>query len=313
MQEERQYQVIEKTEKKTVLKIENETGDAVFTAYEVFPGVELVFDAVHINKCHLGMGNSGNFIVIQHCKEGRMENAYGDEYFYLSAGDLAVIKRHDFNLEYEFPLRHYHGIAIAIDVDKAPKCFSCFIKDVDIRPSTIADRLCGEKGCYIARSEQYVEHIFSELYSVPDSIRDGYFKVKILELLLVLSGIQTEAKEESGHRLHSEQVRLAKEIKAFLSENMDRRITITELAEQFYVSESQIKNVFKAVYGVPVFSFMRVQKMQAAALQLIHSDRPITDIALDFGYDNASKFSSAFKEIMGDTPVQYRKDHRQYN
>ena len=49
--------------------------------------------------------------------------------------------------------------------------------------------------------------------------------------------------------------------------------------------------------------------MNAAALQLIHTERTVTDIASEFGYDNTSKFSAAFAKIMGETPAEYRKQH----
>ena len=65
------------------------------------------------------------------------------------------------------------------------------------------------------------------------------------------------------------------------------------------------------MYGVPVFSYIRIQKMQAAALQLIHTPLTVMEIAAGCGYDNASKFASAFREIMGETPAEYRKMHSQ--
>ena len=33
------------------------------------------------------------------------------------------------------------------------------------------------------------------------------------------------------------------------------------------------------------------------------------EIAEEFGYENESKFSAAFKKIMGDSPGVYRKEH----
>lgn len=60
------------------------------------------------------------------------------------------------------------------------------------------------------------------------------------------------------------------------------------------------------VYGMPVVSFLRAQKMQCAAQVLIHTQRSIQDIAAEYGYENEGKFSTAFK---GDSPSVYRKEH----
>jgi AraC-like DNA-binding protein len=48
--------------------------------------------------------------------------------------------------------------------------------------------------------------------------------------------------------------------------------------------------------------------MNAAAVMLRQTNESVISIALDLGYDNASKFASAFKDVMGKTPSEYRKD-----
>ena len=60
---------------------------------------------------------------------------------------------------------------------------------------------------------------------------------------------------------------------------------------------------------MPVISFIRMQKMQHAAQALIHTTCTIEEIAEEFGYENESKFSAAFKKIMGDSPSVYRREH----
>lgn len=246
---------------------------------------------------------------IHHCREGRMEQGREDGSAYIMPGDLSVtVKRHHL-CEYSFPLCHYHGISICIDTDAAPECLSCFLEDVNVRPRELAKRLCGKEGCFIIRSQAYIEHIFSELYSVPGSCRKGYFKVKILELLLVLGSVSPEKNSASALSLSKMQADLAKEAAAWLSENLDRQTTVAELSGRFHVSQTHLQNAFKGVYGVPVSSYIRILKMQSAALRLIHTDTAILEIAAEFGYSNAGKFASAFQKIMGETPGEYRKMH----
>ena len=287
----------------------NDTGDAQITVYQVFPGIELSYNAVHMDRFELGAAAEGSIIEIHHCLEGRIEQQHRDQFFYLMPGDLSIALRSRTRREYTFPLHHYHGISITVNTDVAPRCFSCFLKDITVQPLEVARKLCADDRSHIIRSESYVEHIFSELYSVPDSIREGYMKIKILELFLVLSGIDAGA-QELPPTLSGLQVRIAKEAAAYMAQNMDRRVTIGELAEQFHVSQTHLKQAFKGVYGVPVYSYIRIQKMQRAALMLIHSERPILEIAGECGYDNGSKFAGAFKEIMGETPTEYRKAHK---
>lgn len=289
--------------------LQDERGEARSTVYPVFSGIELICHSVHRDRCSLGSSASGRVVEIHHCREGRIEQQYGDTFFYLMPGDLSISIRETPVSEYRFPLWHYHGISIVVDLAKAPKCLSCFLEDVNVQPLAVAKKLCGDGNCFVLRRDAAIEHIFSELYSVPESYRKGYYKIKILELLLVLSGKDPAAEPIAVSGISAEQVTLAKQAAAFLGENMDQRITVAELSARFHVSQTHLQNAFKGVYGVPVFSYVRIGKMQAAALQLIRTDRSVTEIASAHGYDNASKFSAAFREIMGETPAEYRKMH----
>lgn len=292
-----------------IYRFRNGRGDAKVDSYKVFPGIELNIYSVHMDSFFFGAEEEGNFMEIHHCSEGRMEQGQKDGSAYIMPGDLSVtVKRQRFG-EYSFPLCHYHGISICIDTDTAPECLSCFLEDVNVRPKELAMRLCGNENCFIIRSQAYIEHIFSELYSVPEDGKKGYFKIKILELLFVLGSVSPEKNSASALSLSNMQADLAKKAAAWLSENLERQVSVSELSGRFHVSKTHLQNAFKGVYGVPVSSYIRVLKMQSAALRLIHTDTSILDVAAEFGYSNAGKFASAFHKIMGETPGKYRKMH----
>ena len=80
-----------------------------------------------------------------------------------------------------------------MDPGLAPRCLSCFLEDVEVQPAALAEKFCAAGGYFAARSSRRVEHVFSELYQVPEDLRRGYLKVKILELLLFLSALEVPA------------------------------------------------------------------------------------------------------------------------
>lgn len=293
---------------------ENETGDAQITVYTIFPGIQVVYNSVHMDQLELARNNQrGKYIVIQHCMEGRMEQENNGDFFYLMPGDLSISLKERMAQSYSFPLHHYHGVTIAIDTDAAPKCFSVFMEDVNVQPAAVVERLLGGRNNAILRSDTYISHVFSEIYTMREDMRMGFLKIKVLELLCILNIIDPPSMELPEHSLSRVQVNLAKATAAYIAENMDRRVTIQELAKRFSVSDAYLKMVFKGVYGVPVFSYIRIQKMQCAAQMLVQTDRSIANIAGEFGYSNESKFSAAFKAIMGDTPGVWRKLHAKVN
>ena len=235
-----------------------------------------------------------------------MECHFRDEFCYAAPGDLVIGRADERSETTYFPLKHYHGITVRIDIEKAPGCLSCILDDVTVRPQALAEKFCGSRSCFTARSDASVEHIFSELYSVPEEIKKGYFKIKVLELLLFLSSFNIENDESKDKVFSKSQVALAKEISRFLTENMDRRVTLEQLSDHFHVSGTHIKNIFKGVYGVPLYAYIRTVKMESAAYMLEYTDKTVTEIAGEHGYDNSSKFARAFRDVKGVSPSEYR-------
>ena len=296
-------QTIEKKE----YRFHNPRGDAELTVYQVFPGVELAYSSVRMDHFDPGEVMGRNMIEIHHCREGRLEHSFGDEHLCLMPGDFSISLGNTATRAFRYPLRHYHGITIGIREDMARQWQAGFMEDIPIQPLEVTRRLCGSRYNHIIPNDERIGHIFVELYRVPEHIRKGFFKLKITELFLVLSGMDECGDKVTQCMLPQSQIQLANTVAAYLSGHMDQHITIPELARQFHVSDTQLKNAFKGVYGMPIFSYMRMQKMQAAARLLIQTEKSIADIANEFGYKNTSKFSAAFHAVIGDHPGAYRK------
>ena len=284
-----QATVLHQNTEHTVYHLDDADGEVVQTVYPVFPGIEIAYHDVHATFCAMQRTHASGCLEIHHCREGRIAYPYGGACFFLAPGDLAVVQRTQAAAPARFPTGHYHGITVSIDPARAPDCLSCFLEDVEVRPSALIEKFCADAACFVTRSSQGVAHIFSELYSVPEGIRKGYFKVKILELLLFLSAFPMQAAQPQ-HSYPQSQVQLAEQVGAYLLENTERRLTVAELAQRFGASAA----------------FLRAQKMHGAARLLRQTDRTVLDIAGQFGYDNGSKFAKAFRDVIGVSPNAYR-------
>lgn len=281
------------------------------TSYEVFPGITVIYNDIRAERFSGRHYESGSVFEINHCRRGRIEYELagdgGDEFRYLAQGDLSISCGADFREDAYFPLRYYQGITVLIDTGQAPGCLSCFLDDVEVHPKLLMKKFDNSGRGYVTRSNESIEHIFSELYSVPERIKKGYLKVKILELLLFLSAMEPEKTEETK-MVSAAHAGLAKEVCRYLTDRMDQKITLDMLAAAFHVSATLIKTCFRDVYGVSVYSYIRTQKMEKAAVMLRETDLQVTEIAGELGYDNSSKFAKAFKDVKGVAPGRYRKN-----
>ncbi|MBR1781760.1 MAG: helix-turn-helix transcriptional regulator [Oscillospiraceae bacterium] len=289
-----------------VERIHDETGAMTLTHYPVFPGIELIYHDVHLQQHSHTPAEGGRRYVITHCNVGRIECEWNDGFFYLEPGDISICRRDAVRTDSYYPISRYQGLTIVLREDQTPGCMSCFLADVDVYPVEVLDRLCGDADCFVMRAHPGIAHIFSELYSVPESIRTGYFKVKVLELMLFLS-CETGAENQARSRtIPKSQVELGKRVCKFLSAHLSEKITIDHLARAFHVSPTQLKTSFKAVYGTSVYAYLRHLKMLAAATELRGGNATILEVAGHYGYDNASKFAKAFRDEMGMSPNEYR-------
>lgn len=286
------------------LRSETGAGSVLLTRWAVFPGMDLIYRDIHAHICREDRNGPGEQLEIHHCLEGRVEYRNGDRYFYLAPGDLLVARSSSLPRSSRFPTGHYHGIAVLIDPAAAPECLSCILRDVNVRPAALAEKLCSGGAVFTARSSRRVKHVFSELYTVPEDLRAGYLKVKLLELLLFLSTLSPET--AAPHGCTAAQVTLAERVRERLLAESDRTVTLTELSRQLGVSAAQIKSSFTGVYGMSPAAYLRAQRMHGAAELLRQTDRTVLDIAGQFGYDNASKFAKAFRDVIGVSPREYR-------
>ena len=88
------------------------------------------------------------------------------------------------------------------------------------------------------------------------------------------------------------------------------RVSFEELSKQYLMNTTTLKSVFKAVYGMPIASYMKEYRMKLASNMLLHEDKSISEIAAAVGYKSQSKFTSAFRDIFQILPTAYQKLYR---
>jgi len=84
------------------------------------------------------------------------------------------------------------------------------------------------------------------------------------------------------------------------------KISLDDLARKAHLSKRQFQRIFTECIGrSPIDHLLHVRVQRAAGL-LRQTDRSITDIAFDCGFNDSNYFTRQFRNVMDHTPKQYR-------
>lgn len=131
----------------------------------------------------------------------------------------------------------------------------------------------------------------------------------VLYLMLILHYIEQECIAESSAvvREHNE---TAEKICAYLAANYQQRFSLTEVAARFYLSPYYLSRLFRRVTGQSIVDYLNNRRIEAGQKLLEQTELSISDVAEQIGFASAAHFRRVFRETMGLSPMQYRKEHK---
>lgn len=88
--------------------------------------------------------------------------------------------------------------------------------------------------------------------------------------------------------------------------NLDEAPALDALARQACLSSYHFHRVFRGMVGETALELVRRLRLERAAWQLATTDRPITMIAFDAGYETHEAFTRAFRTSYDDSPTGFR-------
>ena len=83
-------------------------------------------------------------------------------------------------------------------------------------------------------------------------------------------------------------------------------LDIRALASVASVSEAHFVRTFRATFGETPHRYLQRRRVERAMFLLRESDRSVTDICFEVGFNSLGTFSRTFHEIVGATPLAYR-------
>lgn len=137
-----------------------------------------------------------------------------------------------------------------------------------------------------------------------------YFRAKANEILALsfeVLAAEHSQPEHVEHRISKADFEHLREARDILQAELGAPLKVAELATRVGMNESRMMQLFKRLFGETVFDFSQRVRMEFAAKLLEATERPITEIAFEVGYDYPSNFTTAFKRHFGIPPKAVRQ------
>ena len=238
--------------------------------------------------------------------EGDVEVQIGEKRFRLTAGEGCFI-----NIEI---LHSYYAVG------DEPCHFRSFVFDAAIvsgMPGSVFDLkyvrpLLNKNVPFIQMNGVKKDKIYFEQFDIAFKAAQneghGYEFVIREALTHILLFLSERCKSYDIQSVSVQEIRL-KQMLEWINKNIEKNISLPELAKSANISARECQRIFKKYLQCRPVAYIQKQRILIAVQYLTMTDDPITDIALKCGFSSPSYFTSQFKNITGETPTEYRNTY----
>ena len=139
------------------------------------------------------------------------------------------------------------------------------------------------------------------------------YYIEILKLFNIL--LKTQEREKLSNPINqgavfSKNLEKINKVYEYVFQNIQEGVRLEEAAEVLNMAPSSFCRFFKKKTNLTFMEYVKQVRVGMAAKLLAETDKQITQICFESGYNNLANFNHYFKHIMKKTPSEYRKSFR---
>jgi len=101
-----------------------------------------------------------------------------------------------------------------------------------------------------------------------------------------------------------------KRLEQYLGANIDRRISLDDMADAVGLSKMHFATQFRAATGFRPREYLLFRRIEQAKAIMTATDTPLVQVALSVGFNAQAHFSTVFKRFTGKAPAQWKQECR---
>ena len=158
-------------------------------------------------------------------------------------------------------------------------------------------------------SEEVTKKILPRLKNLPKLHGIQYFLefIAILQELAVSRG-QTMLSEQISEQHDFQNSESVKRVYEYIQENFHRKISLEEISKLVNMSQVSFNRFIKKRTGRTFVNYVNDTRISYASRWLIETEKTISEISYDCGFNNIANFNRLFKKAKNCTPSEFRKE-----
>lgn len=159
------------------------------------------------------------------------------------------------------------------------------------------------------KRRDYIESLLEKLLfenEGQDPLSPGFVSVALAELMLFITRCNNY--EENVIKEIDVNNRIMQEVATYIYNHYSERLILEDVAKKFNLSRSYLSKKFKSVTGFGFKEYIINVRIQHACELLLNTNKSITDIAFECGFNDSNYFGDAFRRTKGISPNKYRKN-----
>ena len=93
-----------------------------------------------------------------------------------------------------------------------------------------------------------------------------------------------------------------------IEQHLDEELSVSSLSAVAALSPFHFQRLFTACYGIGIYQYIRLLRLQRASFQLAYRDHySVGEVSADAGYENAESFARSFRQLFGQAPTMFRR------
>lgn len=234
-----------------------------------------------------------DFYEIYYLESGERYHLINDQLYHITAGQFIIFEPYVMHRSYGDKNMPFSRLLV-------------YFKKGTHLSSQMETALSGITGAYQFSTQdsfklhQLLNNILLEQENPSDFHKEYLHSILLIMLIFFFRHKENCLKESYSNKVTA--------IISYINTNYAQKITIELLAKHFYMSPYYLCRKFKEFTNSTIIQQVNATRVINAQKLLLSTNRSITDIATDVGFDSLTHFERIFKNIMGISPSESRKN-----